>query len=234
MCGRFALDTKTHEEIVEFVELGGDPADWWTAAYNIKPTQDVPVLFESAKGDEEPQRRYELGRWSLVPPWSKELKLKFPTFNARSEDITSKATWKSPVKSKRAVVPMTGYYEWKTHQDGSKTPHFITSPDGEPLLMAGLYGWWRDPAAKGDDDGWVLTATILTSAAVDNMVGIHDRNPVPLPRDFVDSWLSPEIVGDQALVDAAVAAALPIAQELRVYEVAPLRGDGPELVRPVH
>jgi len=48
------------------------------------------------------------------PPWAKDLSQRFPTFNARSENITEKATWKNPVKTKRAIVPATGYFEWVT------------------------------------------------------------------------------------------------------------------------
>jgi len=57
---------------------------------------------------------------ALTPPSAKELKLKFPTFNARSEEIMSKSTWKGPVKSHRAIIPVSGYYEWKTAADGTK------------------------------------------------------------------------------------------------------------------
>ena len=86
-----------------------------------------------------------------------------------------------------------------------------------------------------DDDPnvWTLTATILTSDAVDKQLHIHDRNPVPLPHDMWDDWLNPKIEGDQALVDAAGQAALPIASKLEVYEVGPVRGDGPALIEPV-
>lgn len=232
MCGRFALDKDTDELIATFVaEHGLAALKDWRPSWNIKPTQQIPVLLESAKGKEEVRRRLDLGRWSLVPPWAKELRLKFPTFNARAENITTKPTWKSPVKSKRAIIPASGYYEWQKNPDGSKTPHYIHMPDHQTLGFAGLYSWWPDPAVPDDDERrWHLTATILTSDAVDQLVGIHDRNPVPLPHDFWDTWLDPEIEGDQSLVDAAVQAALPVAETLEAYPVRPLRGDGPELI----
>ena len=78
-----------------------------------------------------------------------------------------------------------------------------------------------------------LTATIITSAAVDRLLHIHDRNPVPLPRDWWDDWLNPEIIGDQKFVDAAVHAALPIAGALDIRQVGPVRGDGPNLIEAV-
>ncbi|WP_085486662.1 SOS response-associated peptidase [Agreia pratensis] len=231
MCGRFAMDKETDDLIQEFVAQGGDFRDW-APSWNIAPTDTIPVLLDSAKDDGGDVRRLEPARWSLVPSYSKEVKLKYPTFNARAEGLASKATWRGPLKSHRAIIPATGYYEWKTERT-RKTPHFIHLP-GEMIGMAGLYSWWPDHSKNEDDDDfWTLTATILTSDAVDQLIGIHDRNPVPLPRDLWDWWLDPTIAGDQAMVDAAVKAALPVASELEAYEVGPVRGDGPELIMPV-
>lgn len=194
------------------------------------------MLIHSAKGDGEAVRRLEPARWSLVPSWSKTLKLKYPTFNARSEDLASKASWRGPLKKHRALVPASGYFEWQTFADGKKVPHFIHDPEGEQLMLAGLYSWWKDHTVPdGDPNAWTLTTTILTSGAVDELLHIHDRNPVMLPPEWWDRWLDPDLEGTQELVDAAVAAALPVAGVLEVYEVAPLpfRGNGPHLIEPV-
>lgn len=240
MCGRFAVDNEINELIEQFVATGGDVGDW-RPSWNIRPTDQVPVVVEAPSrasdnsADEnrgDVVRRLETARWSLVPSWSKELKLTYPTFNARSEDVASKASFKASVVNKRALIPAAGYYEWHT-EGTTKTPYFIHDPAGT-MAFAGLYSWWRNPALAEDDPArWVLTTTMLTMAAVPSLAGIHDRNPVPLPREFWDDWLSPSLAGDQSLVDAAVAAAVPVASGLEFYRVAPLRGDGPELTRPL-
>ncbi|PYI69824.1 hypothetical protein CVV68_01590 [Arthrobacter livingstonensis] len=54
-----------------------------------------------------------------------------------------------------------------------------------------------------------------------------------LPPSFWDEWLDAEQDGDQGLVDAAVAAATPVAEALQFHQVAPLKGEGSELLRPV-
>ncbi len=232
MCGRFAIDNEINELIELFVATGGDVEDW-RPSWNIKPTQLVPVVLESAKTGET-VRRLERARWSLTPSWSKELKTPYPTFNARSEDVTSKASFKASVVNKRALIPATGYYEWHT-VGSTKTPFYIHGAGTEPLAFAGLYSWWKDVTKPEDaPDRWVLTTTILTMAAVPSLAGIHDRNPVPLPREFWHEWLSPDTAGDQGLVDTAVALAVPVASSLEFHEVAPLRGeDDAHLVAPV-
>ena len=230
MCGRFAVDSEINELIEEFVAMGGDVNDW-RPSYNIRPTDPVPILLESAKSGEV-VRRLELARWSLVPSFSKQLKLSYPTFNARSEDAASKASYKSSVATKRAIIPASGYYEWRT-VGKAKTPFYIHDPSGS-LAFAALYSWWRDHSLSDDDPlRWVLTATILTMPAVPHLAEIHDRNPVPLPRAWWGDWLSTEIDGDQAFVDAAVAASSEVASGLAFHQVAPLGENGPSLIEAV-
>lgn len=234
MCGRFVVSRSIADLAAAVGALEGDFAGW-RPSYNIPPTSTIPVLVEAKLPDSEAYgRRLEPARWGLIPSWSRELKLKFPTFNARSEGLAEKNTWRSPLKSHRAIVPMDGWYEW-TGEKGSKVPHFIHHPDGQMLGAAGLYSWWLDRSKPEDDENrWMLTATILTSEAVDELVGIHDRSPVPLPPELWDWWLDPSLVGDQAMVDEAVRAALPLAEQLDVYSVRPFRvgQDGRALIVP--
>jgi putative SOS response-associated peptidase YedK len=240
MCGRFALDDKVNKQIEQFVLAGNDYRDWtpdewdrWKPSWNIAPTQPILAVIESGKGDQAPVRRLETARWSFVPSWSGSLSLKFPTFNARSEGMATKPMWREALKSHRALIPASGYYEWQT-VGKVKTPYYIRLPDDEMLGLAGLYSWWRDPKKSEDDESrWVLTATILTSDAVHTLEDIHDRNPVPLPREWWDDWVDPRLEGDQAFVDAAVSASLGVAESLRFHQVAPVTGDGPELVEPI-
>lgn len=141
MCGRFAMDSRVNEEITDFVtRTGRKPEDWradWEANYNIAPTQRIPMLIDSAKTGE---LRFEQAHWSLVPAWSDTLKLKYPTFNARAETLTSKSTWRKPLQTQRAIILARGFYEW-TGEKGSKQPWFIHDPHSELLGLAGLYSW---------------------------------------------------------------------------------------------
>lgn len=230
MCGRFAVDNEINELIELFVAQGGNVGDW-RPSWNIRPTDPVPVVLESAKTGTV-VRRLELARWSLVPSFAKELKLSYPTFNARSEDVAAKASFKASVVSKRAIIPASGYYEWRT-VDGVKTPFYIHDPAGE-LAFAALYSWWRNPALADDDPArWVLSTTILTMPTVPSLAEIHDRNPVPLPRSLWDSWLSTDIAGDQGFVDGVVAASVEVASRLQFHQVAPLGENGPSLIEAV-
>lgn len=220
----------------EVMGVAGDTAlaEWITqppagasSSWNLKPTQNLPVAFTDHKNGE---KRFETAYWSIVPIWSKTLKTKFPTFNARSETVTEKASFKNSVKNRRCVIPVTAFYEW-TGPKGDRTPHVIFGPE-KILPMAGLMSWWHEPGA-GDDDGWHLTATILTRESAGVMKPLHDRMPVFMSDELLEDWIDPNTVGDKLLVDAVSEASILISDQLTEHVVAPLRGDGPELIKSV-
>lgn len=229
MCGRAVVDYDENMDVASGSQLAQwmqQRPDGYAPTWNLKPTQPIPVAFTDHK---DGAHRFEYAYWSLVPIWSKELKTKFPTFNARSETAAEKVSFKASVKNRRCVIPVTGFYEW-TGPKTARTPHAIFGP--APVLpLAGLYSWWHEPDA-GDDEGWHLTATILTRASAGVMEPLHDRMPVFLSDEMLGDWLDPETVGDQLLLDAVSEAGLPLSEKLREYEVRPLRGDGPELIEP--
>jgi putative SOS response-associated peptidase YedK len=91
-----------------------------------------------------PDHRYV--RWGLVPFFAKAEPgalptWKFPTFNARSEELEAKPSFRHTLASQRCLVLINGFYEW-TGEKGRKTPHYIFLPNHEPFAIAGLWDRW--------------------------------------------------------------------------------------------
>jgi putative SOS response-associated peptidase YedK len=230
MCGRLVL-AETASDLAAMFDIEQEAENLPEQSWNVAPTSQIPIVVESAKTGEV-VRRLESARWSLVPSFASEVSATFSTFNARSETAAEKPTFAASVARHRALVPVTGYYEWRT-EAGTKTPYFIYSDDGLPLALAGLYSWWRNPAAAPDDPArWLLSATILTTDAQGALASIHDRVPVVLPEECWDEWLDPNTLGDQALIDAVVAASRSLSEELSFHVVGQVRGDGSDLITP--
>jgi len=197
------------------------------------------------------QRHLYLARWGLVPSWAKDLSFGQRTFNARSETVVEKPAFRAAVKTRRAAVPVDGYYEWLAPETKGerKQPYFVRPKDGSPIFFAGLYEWWKDPAAEDDDAPWILSTTILTGPSpeagaeppiLDQLSGLHDRLPLPMSRSMMDEWLSAgEVSKDEAahLVNQVVANAYEVASEWEMYPVDPavgsVRNNGPELIEPL-
>ncbi len=104
--------------------------------------------------------------------------------------------------------------------DSARVPHYVSLPGDELLVLAGLFEWWRNPAAaEGSPERWLLSATILTRSSAGNLAGLHDRMPVFLDADMVEGWLDPQEEGSQELVDEIAAGALEVAERIEFHEV---------------
>lgn len=235
MCGRFVVASAGSDLVgVLRVDVEGD--DLPEPSYNVAPTSRVAIVLDSAK-TEPPTRRLEAARWGLVPSWAKDTKIGARAFNARAEELEDKPMFRGALEKRRAVVPTSGYYEWK-NVDGVKIPHYIHPADGEPLFLAGLYEWWRDKTKGEDDpDRWLLSFTILTRDAIGRLGSIHDRMPLFLDPDHADAWLDPTTDNVRDVLDAAIDAAPALAETLDDHEVSTavgnVRNDVPELIEPV-
>lgn len=205
-------------------------------SFNIAPTQQATIVLDSAKTD-PPTRRVESARWGLVPGWAKDLSIGSRAFNARAEELEGKRMFAPALARRRAVIPATGYYEWKRDEHG-KVPLFIHPEGGEPLLFAGLYEWWKDPSLADDDPArWVLSFTILTRGAVGALGSVHDRMPVFLDVDHADAWLDTDLDEPRDVLDAALDDAPRVAESFAWHEVGAavgnVRNDGAHLIDPV-
>jgi len=148
----------------------------------------LPKLPVIASGD---LHQIQLFIWGLIPYWVKEAKLaddlRMKTFNAKSETLTEKPSFRHIVNRKRCLVLTNGFYEW--HTDGKKKiPYFIRLRDREGFALAGLYDSWAHP-----ETGEVLhTVTVITTRANPMMEEIHNlkkRMPVILDPENEFRWL---------------------------------------------
>ena len=85
-----------------------------------------------------------------------------------------------------------------------------------------------------DRDAWLVTCTVLTTTAEDDVGRIHDRMPLMVPPDRWAEWLDP--ANDDT--DTAAALLEPAAPgALAAWPVATLvnnvKNNGPELVQPL-
>ena len=241
MCGRFVVAGAT-ADLVEMFDIDLIAPGLPGPSFNVAPTDRVSIILDTigkdAAVDDEPVRRLEAARWGLVPVWSKDPKSGASAINARIETAAEKSTFATAVKKRRAIIPATGYFEWAV-TDGVKRPHFIHMPDGQPMVFAALYEWWRNPAEADDSaDKWMLSTSILTRDATGRLASIHDRMPVFLSPEMLDEWLDPHTEGSVDLLDEISAGGAEVAEYAEFHEVdsavGNVRSSGPSLIEPIH
>jgi len=57
------------------------------------------------------------------------------------------------------------------------------------MLFAGLFEYWRSPEEPADAE-MTKTCTIITTTPSEDMDEIHDRMPVVLELDDVETWIN--------------------------------------------
>ena len=143
-------------------------------------------------GDEAvPPREALTGLFGLVPHWSPDTKIARHTFNARSETVASKPSFRDAWKqAQHCIIPAEAFYEpdWRS---GKAIPTRIAHIDGEPIGIAGLWSSWKSTTGET-----VHSYTMLTINATEHplMCLFHKptdekRMVVVLPQESYDAWL---------------------------------------------
>jgi putative SOS response-associated peptidase YedK len=181
MCGRYSVHLKRLEALRRLIGAMRIAIEPWQPRFNAAPGQDLPVLRDGT---------LTTLRWGLLPNWQTDPKAQKP-INARVETVAKLPTFREPFRSRRCIVPATGYFEWKpTPAKAPREPYWVhptAELDGEPgvMLFAGVWDRWLSR------DGEVLDSyAIVTMDASEPMSAIHDRMPLELRDGDVARWLA--------------------------------------------
>lgn len=160
------------------------------------PLYEAPFIRKHPNadvGDEAvPMREALSGQFGLLPHWAGEIAFGRRTYNARSETVAEKPSFRDVWnRAQHCIVPVEAIYEldWRS---GSSVPTRIQRRDGNPMGIAGL--WSSNTKALGRG---TLSFTMLTVNADDHelMRCFHKpedekRMVVILREDQYDAWLS--------------------------------------------
>jgi putative SOS response-associated peptidase YedK len=155
------------------------------------------------------------GVFGLIPHWAKDRNVARHTYNARSETVAEKPSFRDAWRlGRRCIIPAEAFYEpdWRS---GKAVPTRIARADKRPMGIAGLWMGWMAP------DGSILRSySMLTINADQHAVMKQFHKPqdekrmvVILPeqryhdwllaspeqsRDFLRPWPADELTGTQA------------------------------------
>lgn len=160
--------------------------------------------------DEPSEQTCEAAIFGLIPSWSKDGKNYRFCYNARSETVDKKPSFRNAIRRNQfCVVPAEAFFE-PCYETGRPVRWRIERLDGEPLMLAGIWDAWRRPqsdTAKRPgpkdcdllDSDWVLSFSLLTINADshDLMKRFHPakdekRSVVMLDANQWREWLQTE------------------------------------------
>lgn len=174
MCGRYNFTVEQSEEVIEILEkLNAKFQGKEYKTGEIYPTNLAPVLV-----NDNEEVSPVLSAWGFPKYDDKGV-----IINARAESAFEKKTFRDSLVNRRCIIPSTGFYEW----DGSKRKFLFRLEGTNALYMAGLYTYYRDE----------LRFVILTTEANDSMKDIHNRMPLIIPKQEINTWiLEPSATND--------------------------------------
>ncbi|OAS27860.1 hypothetical protein AYO08_00185 [Pseudomonas putida] len=228
MCGRYsiylAMDDYLRQLALDLVVINGYDHERINR-YNVAPSTRVELIRPADGG-----LRVDRVKWGWAPFWAKG---KRPDpINARAETVMTGKFFKSLWPVGRALAPANGWFEWipDPADPKRKQPYYITAANDELLFFAAL-AEVHDGLEPDDRDGFV----IITAAADQGMVDIHDRKPLVLNPELAKEWIDPTTTAERA-EEIAQQGCRP-ATDFKWHPVSKLvgnvRNQRPELIEPV-
>lgn len=194
MCGRFTLD-ETIEAVENVYQVAAVQTDL-TPTYNAAPRQTIAAIVnEAGDAGAMPGRVLQGFQWGLVPPWTRDLAKSPRSINVRVETFTERPTYRAELKSRRCIIPASGFYEWESLKGSkAKQPWYFHVSDG----LAGFAGLWDEWRETRDAEP-LRTCTIITIPPIELVAPVHDRMPALLSPAAGLAWLDPATQPQDAL-----------------------------------
>ncbi len=177
-------------------QVGARNAPHWVR--DVFPRYAGPFI-RAVRNAASPERELVVGQWSLVPWFAKTARLSYPTSNARSEELSAKASYKLPwARGQRCIIPALAFFE-PNWESGRHVPWRFRRSDGLAWGLAGLWNTWVDKTTGEVVESYTLLT--LNADAHPLMKRMHKPDPkrppamqdkrsvVPIEGADVDAWL---------------------------------------------
>ncbi len=184
MCCRYVLLQEHAKSILSQLGVLIENASLPSSRYNVAPGSGIPAMRTRPA-----TRSRELAslHWGLVPSWTRD-RSSPPPVNARAESLTDKPSFRDAFRSRRCLIPSSGFYEWAV-EGRIRRPWLFRLRDEHPFALAGLWETWLAP-----DGSTLESCAVVTTTPNALMTPIHHRMPVMLADPAAwDAWLDPHL-----------------------------------------
>jgi putative SOS response-associated peptidase YedK len=194
MCFRFQQngrgDNMSKEELQVIADFLGIKLGIEELPKAFQPASNIALTDHALVVTNEAPRRAEMQRFSIIPYGSKDPKKVSPNLygNATREKVASSPVWKGLFQRRRCLIPVSGFYDWVTKEDGKTKVPYLGYVRGESMFcLAGIWERWIDPT----DSSEVRSFAIITSPPNELWSKVHNRMPVILNESSYEQWLDP-------------------------------------------
>lgn len=155
----------------------------WEAQYNACPTQKLPVLVK--------ENQVEFMNWGLMVKMTNNKSTSSKLFNTPVNQVFTKASTKTAMKSRRCIILADGIFLWKQIGKKKQTPYYFYQ-DNQQLF--GMAGYWE---SSEDLEGHEFQCFMLITGSHPQLSDIQDDSPLFLQPSEFKNWLDPNADQDQ-------------------------------------
>ncbi len=206
----------TKEEIEEFFQFDSGKESIFEPHYNLAPAQSIPVIYRKGK-----QKVINRVRWGLEDPKDQ---------NEGNRHTVGKQEAAEGLKSgefQRCVIPISGYFKWKTAGKRKEFPFFVRMLDEPVMAIAGV------ALSDGKNGDKPDKCAMIETDANALIQPLDEKMPLQLNRDLSRQWLG-DTDPEEVLMDAGELYLLTDLTVLRVSKkVNDLSQNSPDLIQPL-
>jgi putative SOS response-associated peptidase YedK len=188
MCSNYTPSKR--EQLEQYFGVAPPDSDYKAEAYPGYMASMIRLPRPDALAGD---RSSALAMFGMIPPWAKDVKFAKHTYNARTETVASKPSFRNAYKRRQfCIIPASSFYE-PSYESGKAERFEITDAEGTPFGIAGI--WEYKPAAEGGLP--LLSFSMLTVNADGHPVMQRFHKPddekrmlVLLRPDQYDDWLT--------------------------------------------
>jgi putative SOS response-associated peptidase YedK len=172
--------------------------------HDVFPTYPGSIILKSHNTQ---RTAIGMARFGLLPSWAKDENFGRKTYNARSETVAEKPSYKHAwVKRHYALALADAFYE-PCYESGKAVRTLIQQANREPMAIASIWDTWNEP----ETGELIVSFSMLTINANDHpiMKRMHKpeeekRTVVPLKPELFSDWLNatPETAASMLTLDA--------------------------------
>jgi hypothetical protein len=144
-----------------------------------------------------------LARFGLIPGWTKDEKISRHTYNARSETVAGKPSYRTAWRQRRYGIALLDHFFEPNYVTGKAQRWRIALASQEPFGIASIWDTWTNPAT-----GELVTSFSMLTVNADHhpvmnqfhKPGDEKRTPVILRPDQFEAWLSADTTNAAAMM----------------------------------
>ena len=137
-----------------------------------------------------------LAKFGLIPAWAKDDKIARHTYNARSETVSQKPSFRTAWRNRQFGLVLCDNFFEPNYESGRAVRWKIERADQQPFGIACLWDRWTDPTS-GE---LIVSFSMLTVNADEHVVmnqfhkpGDEKRTPVIISPAYHGDWLGADL-----------------------------------------